>query len=80
MRVQLLSRPGCTLCSVTAGWLTAAGIVFEEINVDTIPELAAAYGDAIPVVQVDGREVARAPITAVRLRNTLARMGLPSAS
>ena len=59
-RLVLLTRPGCHLCDVAkeamARVAAASGEAFQERDVDADPELAAEYGDRVPVVLLDGRE------------------------
>jgi hypothetical protein len=64
-RVVLYGRIGCHLChdvraTIHRG-LAAAGLGLAdlaEVDVDTDPELAARFGDWVPVVVVDGVELA----------------------
>lgn len=74
-RVRLYSRPDCSLCEVAradleriCGELQAA---FDEIDVDTDPDLRAEYGDRVPVVVVDGRELGYFRIDEARIRTAL---------
>lgn len=64
-RVVLYGRMGCHLChdvratihrGLAAVGLGSADVA--EVDVDTDPELAARYGDWVPVVVVDGVELA----------------------
>ncbi|MFE7632074.1 glutaredoxin family protein [Kocuria sp. NPDC057446] len=56
--VTLLTRPGCHLCVAareTVGRVTSAlGLGWEDVDVDTDPELARRHAEEIPVVLVDG--------------------------
>jgi glutaredoxin len=73
--VELLSREGCHLCDdarrlverVTAD----AGLGFTETDVDTDPALRAEFGDLVPVVRVDGKELGYWRIDEHRLRRAL---------
>jgi glutaredoxin len=73
--VELLARDGCHLCDdarrlverVTA----AAGVRWTEIDVDTDPGLRAEFGDLVPVVRVDGKEIGYWRIDEARLRRAL---------
>ena len=75
--VELLSREGCHLCDdarrlverVTA----EARLTFTETDVDTDPMLRAEYGDLVPVVRVDGKELGYWRIDEGRLRKALSR-------
>src|SRR5205823_20117 len=64
MRVQLLSRAGCGLCDEAAAELHSRGLAFEVVDIDADAGLHSSYNEAVPVILVDGREVARAPIEA----------------
>ncbi len=55
-RVVLYSKPGCHLCDDARGLLDGWGIVYEVIDSDPRYQLR------VPVVEVDGRVVAEAPI------------------
>jgi glutaredoxin len=73
--VELLARDGCHLCDdarrlverVTA----AAGVRWTETDVDTDPGLRAEFGDLVPVVRVDGKEIGYWRIDEARLRRAL---------
>jgi thioredoxin-like negative regulator of GroEL len=74
IRLKLLSRPGCHLCEEMRRdvdtLLGEAPRAWEDVNVDSDPSLAARWGNAIPVLFVDGRLFAktRLPRLATRLR------------
>ena len=74
MKVELLGRAGCGLCDEAADFLRGLNISFTLVDVDAFPRLAATYGDSIPVVMVDDREFARAPIQPASLRAAFARL------
>lgn len=61
-RVRLLARAGCHLCddarAVVAAVCTELGVQWEEREIDEDPALLTAYAHLIPVVLVDGVEVA----------------------
>ena len=73
-RLRLLSRPGCHLCDEMRRRVEAIlgdmPRTWEEVDVDSNPELARRYGEAIPVLFVNGRLFAktRLPPLATRLR------------
>jgi glutaredoxin len=46
----LYSRNGCHLCEQMAAELRALGVAFEEIDVDSDPELRLKYGRDVPVL------------------------------
>lgn len=60
-RVLLYSRVGCHLCddarSVVAAVTDARGVGYEEVDVDADPALVARFGEEVPVVLVDGKQV-----------------------
>ena len=75
-RVVLYTRPGCHLCEVARAvveTVTAqAGEAHREVDVRSDPELLAEHGARLPVVEVDGREVAHFRVDPDRLRAALA--------
>lgn len=77
-RVTLYSRPGCGLCDEARALLlrlgydeTSVDIEFEEIDISSDPTLERRYLIEIPVVAVDGVEIARAPLSEATLRALL---------
>ena len=74
-RIVVLGRRGCHLCDVAhdvvANVAASMGVRWEERDVDADEELASAYGAYVPVVLVDGTEVARFRVDAARLRAAL---------
>ena len=74
IRLKLLTRPGCWLCEDMRRDVDAALADsprdWELVDVDSDPALAARWGEAIPVLYVNGRLFAktRLPRLAVRLR------------
>ena len=73
-RLRLLSRPGCHLCEAMRREvdqiLGGAPRDWEVVDVDSDPALAAEFGEAIPVLFVNGRLFAktRLPPIAAALR------------
>ena len=59
---RLLTRQNCHLCHEAELDLSASGIEFEIVDVDTDPELLGLYGDFVPVLLLGITEIARAPI------------------
>ena len=61
--VIVYSRPGCHLCDEAKDAINGAGIAslftFEELNIESDPELLRKYKYDIPVVTVDGVEAFR---------------------
>ncbi len=79
-RVVLYRRVGCHLCdearTVVATVCDDAGVPWTEVDVDDPPaaggpDLLAAYGERVPVVAVDGVEVAQWRISEPQLRAVL---------
>jgi len=80
-RVLLYGRAGCHLCEearvVVARVCDEAGLPWSEIDVDDPPvpgepDLFEAYGEAVPVLVVDGVEVARWRVSERSVRAALA--------
>ena len=73
-RLRLLSRPGCHLCEEMRRQVETipadADRQWEEVDVDSDPDLARRYGDTIPILFVNGRLFAkiRLPRLAAALR------------
>ena len=67
----LLSKPGCHLCHVMMGVVApvaaARGLTVVEKDVRDDPETARLYALEIPVLLLDGQEIARHRITAEEL-------------
>jgi glutaredoxin len=61
VRLTLLSRAYCHLCDEMRSALAmhAAGVPVEEIDVDSDPALETRWGDLVPVLLIDGRELCR---------------------
>jgi len=74
-RVVVYGRTGCHLCDdaevVVARVCAAYGESWRKVPIDDDAGLLTAYGELIPVVMVDGREVARYRITDAELRSAL---------
>ena len=66
--VIVYSRPGCHLCDEAKHAIHAAGcddlFTFEEINIESDPELLRKYKYDIPVVTMDGVEAFRHRVNA----------------
>ena len=59
----MLGRAWCHLCEEMAQALRAAGIDFEEVDVDSDPRLEELYGESVPVLLKGGREICRHRLT-----------------
>lgn len=57
--VIVYSRPGCHLCDEAKDVIRNAGVTFDEINIESDPELLRKYKYDIPVVTIDGVEAFR---------------------
>jgi thioredoxin-like negative regulator of GroEL len=74
IRLTLFSRPGCHLCEELRRQvetiLADVERQWEDVDVDSDPELARRYGESIPVLFVNGRLFAkiRLPRLAAGLR------------
>ncbi len=76
MVATLLGAPGCHLChemaEVIRPVLAASGIELVERDVHDDPEQLRLYRFSIPVLLLDGIEVARTRVTVAELRSRLA--------
>ena len=77
MRLTLYGRPECHLChdmrAVVEALRADVPLELEEVDVDGDPALAAAYGEEIPVLLVNGRKAFKYRVTPAELRARLAR-------
>jgi glutaredoxin len=73
--VHMYTRTGCHLCE--EAWNQIARlekqyhVVLAQTDVDTDPELAARFGDCVPVVTVNGKERCRGRVSSVLLERAL---------
>lgn len=78
-RITLVDRPGCHLCEVAEQVIRQVadedGIPWERVDITSSSDLAARYAERVPVVLVDGREVAHWTVSAPVLRRALRRRG-----
>ena len=74
-RLTLYTRAGCGLCEEARALLerlrAPLGLPLDLVDVDASVSLRARYGEAVPVVALDGVEIARAPIAAAALEARL---------
>lgn len=74
-RVVLVGKPGCHLCDVARQIVeivcAETDEPFDEVNIWDDPGSADQYADLVPVVLVDGREIARFRIQPDALRAAL---------
>jgi glutaredoxin len=77
IRLTLYGRAGCHLCDeMRAAVDTLARelpIALQEVDVDTDPTLAAAYGAEVPVLCVNGRKAFKYRVDLSALRARVAR-------
>ena len=74
---MLYSRPGCHLCDdarvVVVRVSSELGEAFVERDITRDPDDLQDYGESVPVVEVDGRRVARWRVSEETLRAALDR-------
>ena len=74
-RVLLMERPGCHLCEVAAQVVEIVCAEVDEdfarIDITDDPAAADLYSARVPVVVVDGQEVAQFRVDSQRLRSVL---------
>jgi glutaredoxin len=75
-RLALLTREDCGLCEDIARDLSRLGISFATIDIEMDEALEQRYGEAIPVLLLDGREIARAPLDMASLERALSDTGV----
>jgi hypothetical protein len=75
--VILYTREGCTLCEEARALLaemeTRYGFDVWEEDIDADAKLAHDYGDAVPIIEVDGHELARMPLDWARIESEFIR-------
>jgi glutaredoxin len=75
-RITLYSRPGCHLCDEARTVIETVcrdlGTSYDEIDIDSDPELLRRFGEEIPVTFVDGRQHDFWRVDEGRLRAALA--------
>jgi glutaredoxin len=76
MELVLYTRAGCHLCEEAKAQLAPLvsefGLSYNEVDVDSSPELATRFGEEVPVVFLDGRKVAKYRVDVKQLRRRLA--------
>ncbi len=79
--VTLYGKPGCCLCDEARSEVVRLrdrlGFDLEEVDVSLDPRLHREYGERIPVVAVDGREVCELGVDGPELERLLARVAGP---
>jgi glutaredoxin len=75
MRVTIYSRPGCHLCDEMKALVERVRVehAFEltEVDVSGNPDLERRYGSEIPVLEVDGKKIAKYRIDEAGLTRAL---------
>lgn len=75
LHIVMFTRQGCHLCEDAWAMLEDTrrtyGLTLEAIDVDSVPELAAKFGDCVPVVLVDGKVRFRGQVNPVLLKRLL---------
>lgn len=67
MNVVFYTRVGCHLCDDARRMLDDTGVAYTAVDVDDDRELQRAYGERVPVVEVDGSAIAEGDLSGVRL-------------
>jgi hypothetical protein len=82
-RLTLITRVDCHLCDVAkeaiARVAAAAGVGWEELDVDADPVLQEEYWDRVPVILLDGKEHGYWRVEEERLLRDLARPSMGQA-
>ena len=82
IRIEIYSRPGCHLCdeakAVIEPLTQRYAFQLTVTNVDSNPELRAAYGTEIPVILINGAEAFRHRVDAETLERKLRQLWNPS--
>ena len=77
IRITLYSRRDCHLChemrTVVDEVACSIPLEVEELDIDTDPELIAAYDAEVPVLAINGRKAFKYTVDAAALRARLAR-------
>lgn len=58
-RITIYSKPGCHLCDRAKEVVERCRVQYEVVDISGNAELEARYGNDIPVILLDGREIAR---------------------
>ena len=78
--LTLLGRRGCGLCEELARDLRGLGARFTTVDIDAHEDLMRRFDEAVPVLMLDGAEIARAPFTPASLRQALSGAGIATPS
>ena len=76
-RITMVERDGCHLCDQAAAVVESVaqrtGVRWHRVDIDSSPELLEQYADLVPVILVDGREVAHWTVDEATLTRALRR-------
>ncbi|MEZ5288290.1 MAG: glutaredoxin family protein [Vicinamibacterales bacterium] len=82
LRVVLYGKPGCHLCDdmrdLVARALARSGVALEEVDITRDLDLYMRLRHDIPVLEIDGREVARHRVTDAEVAGFLHPAGIPA--
>jgi glutaredoxin len=77
VRLKLITRTDCHLCEVAKEAMArvseVSGVAWQEVDVDSDPELQAEYWDRVPVILLDGKEQGYWRVEEDRLLRDIAR-------
>jgi hypothetical protein len=77
MTLTLYSRPGCHLCDEMKAVIDRVRvdrpIELREVDITGVPDLERRYGTEIPVLEIDGRKIAKFRIDERTLRRAITR-------
>ncbi len=85
IELELLTRPGCHLCEEALATVAAVGAELEielrvrQVDIDSDDTLLARYLERIPVLRLDGREIAALVVDAGAVRTAVVDRGLAEA-
>ncbi|HNN91293.1 MAG TPA: glutaredoxin family protein [Pseudomonadota bacterium] len=78
-RIELISRQRCHLCEeaekLLAQLQSEQSFVYEVLDVDSDPSLHLYYTHRVPVLRIDGREVAELVFSVEKVRAQLRALG-----
>ena len=84
IRIEIYSRPGCHLCDEAKAAIEPFSqrypLELTVTNVDSNPDLRAAYGSEIPIVMINGTEAFRHRVDTRALERKLKELCNPSIS
>jgi glutaredoxin len=76
MKVTLYTRGGCHLCDEAKQTIESvrrrAAFDYEELDIDSDPQLRQLYNEEVPVIAIDGKKAFKYRVTAAELLKKLA--------